>query len=139
MPEIFNSENQGFSDFPTPARWLEMMFKAGSPLYSYEVIRESGENVLYVNYLGASFSPSIVDYPEVMAKTLDILAENSDISRLVFVQQRNYSYDFPQIKLLFGVATLHDFLIKQEGILMQEKLSFLNQKDLSSVYTFLTT
>jgi type IV secretory pathway ATPase VirB11/archaellum biosynthesis ATPase len=114
-----------------------MMFKEGSPLYSYEVIREAGENVLYVNYIGAPFSPSIVDYPEVMARTIDIISENTDISRLVFVQQRNYSYDFPQIKLLLGVSSLHDFLIKQEGILTQGKLNFLNQKELSSVYSFL--
>ena len=30
-----------------------MMFKADAQLYSYEVVRESGENVMYVNYLWA--------------------------------------------------------------------------------------
>ena len=37
-----------------------MMFKDNTPLYSYEVLRESGENVMYANYLGADFVPSLL-------------------------------------------------------------------------------
>ena len=51
-----------------------MLFKEGTPLYSYEIIRESGESVLFVNYLGASFVPSLVNSPEVMSRTIDILS-----------------------------------------------------------------
>ncbi|MFZ5955620.1 MAG: ATPase, T2SS/T4P/T4SS family [Nanoarchaeota archaeon] len=103
-----------------------MMFKAGTPLYSYEIAREAGENVMYINYLGANFVPSLVDYADVMARTIDNLNENSEISRIVFVQQRNYSYDFPQVKMLMEIASLHNFFIKQEKILSTEKLSFLS-------------
>ena len=39
----------------------KMMFKSDTPLYSYEVVRESSENVMYINYLGASFVPSLID------------------------------------------------------------------------------
>jgi len=108
------------------------MFKEGTPIYSYEIVRESGENVMYVNYLGAPFVPSIVDYPEVMARTIDILGENSNVSRLVFVQQRNYSHNFEQVKMLSEVASLYNFLIKQERVLSPEKLSFM--QDISGVY-----
>lgn len=102
-----------------------MLFKTGTPLYSYEVIRESGENVMYVNYLGADFVPSLIGVAQVMARTIDNLKEDSNISRLVFVQQRNYSHDFEQVKMLVEVANLYDFLTKQEKILSPEKLAHL--------------
>ena len=99
-----------------------MMFKSDTPLYSYEVVRESSENVMYINYLGASFVPSLIDSPEVMGRTIDNLKEDPNIARIVFVQQRNYSHDFSQVKMLVEVAHLSDFLIKQEKITSNEKL-----------------
>ncbi|MCK5321383.1 type II/IV secretion system ATPase subunit [Candidatus Pacearchaeota archaeon] len=102
-----------------------MIFKDDTPLYSYEVVRESGENVMYVNYLGANFVPSLIDSAKVMARTIDNLKEDSNISRLVFVQQRNYSHDFSQVRMLIEVANLFDFLTKQERIVSPEKLSHL--------------
>ncbi len=110
-----------------------MMFKPGTALYAYEVVREAGENVMYINYLGANIVPSLVDYPEVMARTIDNLSEVSDISRIVFVQQRNYSYDFEQVRMLMEVASLYEFLTKQEKILSTDKL-FFEGVDLSEVY-----
>jgi archaeal flagellar protein FlaI len=100
-----------------------MMFKPETALYSYEVISESGENVMYINYLGDASVPSISDSPEVMARTIDALAENSNITRVVLVQQRNYSYNFSQVQMLVEVASLYNFLIKQEKVLSNEKLS----------------
>ena len=100
-----------------------MMFKQGAPLYSYEIVRESGENVMYINYLGAAIVPSMVS-AEVMVRTVDDLSENSNLSRVVFVQQRNYSYDFSQVKMLMEIAGLYDFLVKQEKVLSPEKLDF---------------
>lgn len=102
-----------------------MMFKPDTPLYSYEVVRESGENVMYVNYLGAKFVPSLIDSAEVMGRTVDNLKEDPNISRIVFVQQRNYSHDFSQVKMLVEIANLSDFLTKQEKIVSAEKLSHL--------------
>ncbi|MCR4285138.1 MAG: type II/IV secretion system ATPase subunit [archaeon] len=102
-----------------------MMFKPGTPLYSYEVIRESGENVMYINYLGAEIVPSLIDYAEVMARTIDNLKEDPNISRIVFVQQRNYSHDFKQVKMLAEISNLYEFLTKQERIVSVEKLSHL--------------
>jgi archaeal flagellar protein FlaI len=103
----------------------KMLFKQDAPLFSYEVVRESGENVMYINYLGVNFVPTLTDSAEVMSRTIDNLREDSNISRVVFVQQRNYSYDFSQVKLLVEVAHLYDFFIKQEKILSPEKLSSL--------------
>jgi len=112
-----------------------MMFKNNAALYSYDVLTESGENVMYINYLGDPSVPSIADSTEVMARTIDALSENSNISRVVLVQQRNYSYDFSQVQMLVEIASLYNFLTKQEKILSQEKLSFV--EDGSSAYNTL--
>jgi len=36
-----------------------MNFKEGTPLYAYETRREGGEDVLYINYLGAPYVPNL--------------------------------------------------------------------------------
>ncbi len=104
-----------------------MLFKKGTPLYAFEVQRESGQDILYVNYLGAASVPNIAESPDIMAKTVDLLIENPTISRIIFVQQRNYCYDFPQVALLQEIAQLYVYLTKQEKILSPRKLSMLNQ------------
>lgn len=118
-----------------------MQFKQGSPLYSYEVEREGGEDVLYVNYLGASFVPSLADYPEVMGRAVDSLIENPNVSRIVFVQQKNYNYDMAETAMLLEIAQLYVYLVKQQKILSQEKLitnqeQFFNQR-YNDVFSFL--
>lgn len=113
------------------------MFNETSPLFSSEVVRESGENVMYINYLGANFVPSLTNSFEVMTRTIDSLLEDPNISRIVFVQQRNYSYNYSQIKYLTEIAHLYEFLVKQEkivsidvlgnlGLFYEEAYSFLN-------------
>lgn len=101
------------------------MFKPDTALFSYEVIRESGENVMYINYLGAPYVPSLVESSEVMGRTIDDLREDSNVSRVVFVQQRNYSHDSSQVFMLVEIADLYDFLVKQERIVSSEKLAHL--------------
>ncbi len=100
-----------------------MQFKEGTPVFSYEIEREGGEDILYINYLGAPYIPNIADFPEVMARTIDALIENPNVSRIVFVQQKNYNYDIRETTYLIELAHLYVHLIKQERILSQEKLS----------------
>ena len=99
-----------------------MNFKEGAALYSYETQREGGEDVLYVNYMGAPFVPSVADSPEVMERTVDALIENPNVSRIVFVQQKNYNYDFRETSFLLEISQLYVYLIRQERILSKEKL-----------------
>ncbi len=99
-----------------------MQFEKEEALYSYEVKREGGEDVLYINYMGAPYVPSIADHPEVMERTIDSLIENPQVSRVVFVQQKNYNYDFKETGYLLEIAQLYVYLVKQEKILSQEKL-----------------
>ena len=91
-------------------------------LYSYEVKREGGEDVLYVNYIGAPYVPSLSESPEVMEMTIDALIENPNVSRIVFVQQKNYNYDLKETNLLLEISQLYNHFLKQEKILSREKL-----------------
>ena len=118
-----------------------MEFVEGAPLYSYEVKREGGEDVLYINYLGAPFVPSVSDYPEIMSKTIDALMENPNVSRIVFVQQKNYNYDIKETNYLIEIAQMYVYLIKQEQILSKDKLAPLNDfyfsKRYNEIFSFL--
>lgn len=111
-----------------------MLFKSGTQLYSYEIVRELGTKVLYVNYMGANFVPSIAENPDVMTRAIDLLIEATGVSRVVFVQQRNYSYDSQQTFMLQEIANLYLYLTKQEKILSPSKLSVLNTPHLSQRY-----
>ena len=118
-----------------------MQFKEGTALYSYEVEREGGEDILYINYLGAPYVPNLADTPEVMERTIDALIENPNISRVVFVQQKNYNYDFKETSMLLEIAQLYVYFVKQEKVLSQEKLvatqpQFFNQR-YNEVFSFL--
>jgi len=103
-------------------------------LYSYEVKRESAEDVLYINYLGAPYIPSIADSSEVMNRAVDALIENPGASRIVLVQQKNYNYDFQETTLLLEIAQLYVYLLKQEKILSQKKLIITNEQAFSERY-----
>src|SRR3989338_5763028 len=99
-----------------------MNFREGSKLYSSEVQRQGSEDILYVNYLGAPYVPSLEDSSEVMGRTMDSLIENSNVSRIVFVQQKNYNYDLRETTMLLEIAQLYVYLLKQEKVLSQKKL-----------------
>jgi flagellar protein FlaI len=118
-----------------------MQFREGAKLYSYEVQREEGEDVIYINYLGTSYVPNLSDSPEVMERTIDTLIENPNVSRIVFVQQKNYNYDLNETNLLLEIAQLYVYLVRQEKILSQEKLitnceQFFSQR-YNDIFSFL--
>jgi len=108
-----------------------MLFKPGTPLYSYEVVREAGHQVMYINYLGAVNVPNIAENANIMARTIELLIESPNISRIVFVQQRNYSYSSSETFLLQEIANLYVYLTKQEKILSPIKLSISTSEYLS--------
>ena len=116
-----------------------MHFGKESALYSYEVQREGGEDIVYVNYLGAPYIPSISEYPEVFERTMDVLIENPNASRIIFVQQKNYNYDFNETGMLLELAQLYVYFVKQEKILSQGKLITSHPNFFSSRYNSMFT
>jgi len=115
-----------------------MLFKPGTPLYAYEVEKEADEDVMYVNFLGASLVPNISDSPEIMSLIIDYLIKSPNVSRVVLVQQRNYSYDYSQLLFLREIASLYSRLVNEERALSPNKLSYNNPTELSSRYNFMT-
>src|SRR3989344_3459384 len=115
-----------------------MLFKKGTVLYAYEILREAGQDVMDINYLGSLYVPNIADSPEVMARTVDSLIESPNVSRIVFVQQRNYNYDFPQTSLLLEISQLYTYLMRQERILSPEKLVLRCQQCLGKRHNDMT-
>ena len=111
-----------------------MPSKEGRLLYSYEVKREGGEDILFINYLGAPYVPSLASSPEVMERTINALTENPNVSRVVFVQQKNYNYDFRETGFLLEIAHLYIYLVNQERILSREKLVIGNDQFFSQRY-----
>lgn len=95
----------------------------GKVLYSYEIKREAGEDIIYINYLGAPFVPNLADSSEVMERTVDVLIDNPNVSRVIFVQQKNYNYDFRETSFLLDIAQLYVYLMNQEKILSKGRLA----------------
>src|SRR5262245_26374523 len=106
-----------------------MQFKKGSPVYATETERRHGEDILYVNAIGAPFVPSIAENASIMSRTIDLLAENPNVSRIIFVQQRNYSYPPNQVMMLAEIARIFNFITKQEEILSPMKLALLGNTE----------
>lgn len=100
-----------------------MIFKQGTKIYDYEVMREAGQDVMYVNYVGYPNVPSLADSSLVMARTVDSLIDAPRVSKLVFVQQKNYVHTFSQVSLLLEIANLYNYLMKQEKVLSAKKLT----------------
>jgi archaeal flagellar protein FlaI len=111
-----------------------MLFKPDTPLYAYEIVREEGHQVMYINYLGASSVPNIAENSDIMNRVMDLLIEAPNITRIVFVQQRNYNYGPSEVFMLQEIANLHVFLLKQEKILSPLKLSIMNTQYLGQRY-----
>lgn len=117
-----------------------MLFKKDAPLYATEMERKQGESVLYFNFISAPYVPSLADDRNVMGRVVDALAENPGVSRVVFVQQRNYHYPFEQISLLVDIAGVYNFMTKQENILSPEKLAlFGNVSEMHAELLYLVT
>lgn len=99
-----------------------MIFKEGSALYATEVERKQGEEIIYINFMGASIVPSISDDSSIMEYVITLLADNPEVSRIVFVQQRNYNYPANQVLLLSEIARIYNYLTKQENLLSLDKI-----------------
>jgi len=118
-----------------------MQFEKGAKMYSHEVIREGGEDILYLNYQGSTHPPNLALYPQVMEMAIDALVENPNVSRVVFVTEKNYNYDFRETGYLLEIASFYVYLLKQEEVLSHKKLVSLNEsffpKRYNEVFSFM--
>jgi type IV secretory pathway ATPase VirB11/archaellum biosynthesis ATPase len=83
----------------------------------YEVIEEGKQQILRINYLGISFSPSIEHSGVCMGDVIDKLIQVPSVSRVLLSADRNYIYDEEQTQMLREVANLYIYLTKQKKFL----------------------
>jgi type IV secretory pathway ATPase VirB11/archaellum biosynthesis ATPase len=79
---------------------------------SSEVVREGSETIIKVDADGLAVVPSIEDEELLMAKAIDLLIENPGATKIVFFQQRDYEYEYEQVRLLAEIATVYRRLVK---------------------------
>ena len=83
----------------------------------YEVVYEGSEAVLRINANSWSYSPSIEDSALVTGFVIDKLIETPGVSRIIFNQRRNFSYEFDQTQTLLQIAQIYNHLVKSKKVL----------------------
>ncbi len=81
---------------------------------AYQVIREGGELILKIDCESCTFFPSIEDNKTTMALVIGILAEVSNVSRIIITQKREYEYDTTQTQILTEIARLYKQLVRHK-------------------------
>ncbi|MBI4440046.1 type II/IV secretion system ATPase subunit [Candidatus Woesearchaeota archaeon] len=84
--------------------------------FSYEVAREGDDVIVNVNCEEYPLVPSLEDDPITMAKSMDILNEVKDATKLAFYQKRSYEYEYSQTRLVSEIAGMQNQLIKRRDI-----------------------
>ena len=84
--------------------------------FTHEIIREGEDKVLRIDCDQCTFQPTVEDSATCMAKTIELLAEVGGVTKLVFVQKRDYEYDYQQTQILSEIAQLYKKLSKEKSL-----------------------
>lgn len=98
------------------------MFVPGQKI-TYEIVREGSDNVAYINYFGSITLPDIARNAETMERVFNFILENPNISKIIFVQFKNYVYDMQTISLFNEFVVIYNYLINQIQIFSPNILS----------------
>ncbi len=82
----------------------------------YEVIREDEDTIIKLNYEDSFSVPSIEDSETCMSRVIDILTQVSNATKIVFVQKRDYEYDYTQTKILHEISSIYTKFVKDKKI-----------------------
>ncbi len=83
---------------------------------------EIKDGVMRVNCLGCVYGSSIEDFESCMAMTIDKLAKNKGVQRVVLAETRENEYDFEQTQLLIGIANAYNKILNEDKLLSLNKL-----------------
>jgi type IV secretory pathway ATPase VirB11/archaellum biosynthesis ATPase/intein/homing endonuclease len=76
-----------------------------------------------INCLGCIYGASIEDYEECMAKVIDSILEVKKVSSVVLAKEREYEYDYDQIKYLAEISKIIEEVIR-EKLISNKNLNF---------------
>jgi flagellar protein FlaI len=103
--------------------------------FSAEVLHEGDETILKVDCEGVLKVPSLEDEPSYMNKSIELLLQNPDATKIIFNQQRDYEYEWAQIKILKEWAMLHTRFVRRSSEYNLAKIqSFGGGIDASKAY-----
>ena len=85
--------------------------------FSYDILREGEETILLIDLEQYPRIPSLEDDSVCMSRTVDILAEVRNATKIVYLQKRNYEYDYSQTLLIQEIAHIFIQLTKRRDIL----------------------
>ena len=84
-------------------------------VFNVEVEREGGDTILRVDCETLLRVPSLENESLYMGKTVELLMENPDATKIVFSQKRDYEYDYAQVRLLKEVAMVYNRLLRRSA------------------------
>ncbi|MBI2136112.1 type II/IV secretion system ATPase subunit [Candidatus Woesearchaeota archaeon] len=88
----------------------------------YEIIDEGEDVILKVDYEKEISIPSIEDSESCMAKTVEILTQVGEVSKIIFFQKRDYEYSNTQTSLLKELAHLYKRLYQKKDLMSYQLL-----------------
>lgn len=93
-------------------------------IWKYEVIREGEDVILRVDCERLARAPSLEDDPLYMAKTVEMLLEVGQVTKIIFYQKRDFEYDTDQTQLITEIANLYGALFRQRDSFGLEAMTF---------------
>lgn len=78
----------------------------------YEIVKEGQDIIARIKFEECPYFPSIEDEPRVMSRAIEILAENTMITKIVFEQRRDIEYEYEQVAMLKEIADLYKSLTR---------------------------
>ncbi len=82
----------------------------------FEIVKHGVESILRINYLGKENFPSIEDDGIVMRETIKKLIQIPSTTKIVFVHNKNYEYEFNQVSILKEIANVFSTLSKEKEL-----------------------
>jgi len=98
------------------------LFDKGKAGLAFEITREGEDAILKVNCENLTTVPSLEDNGSLMAFTMERLIENKAATKIIFIQKRDYEYDYAQTRMLMEIALLYNQLIKQKDLFSYESI-----------------
>ncbi len=98
------------------------LFTEAKKPFTYDVLREGEETILLIDLEQYPHTPSLEDDPICMSRTVDILAQAGSVTKIVYMQKRNYEYDYSQTTMLAEMAKLYSQLSKRKDLFGYESL-----------------
>ena len=88
-----------------------------------EIIHEGEDVILEIDCSKCPLVPSLEDTPTCMASVITKIAENDDITKVIFRQNRDYEYDLSQVSLVKEIAKIYRRLVKDKTMISYYGLS----------------